>query len=230
MKKIISIQGNKGSGKDSVATFLKYLLEMPSWLHNYEFANSVNFYSLNNKWYITRYAEKLKEVLAIILNVPIYKFEDRDFKENSYYSFRDHCFTDTPRILSDVNFNRQLKKGNLDIFTEYDLSIRQILQAFGTDLMRRYLGDKLWINLTLNQNYDNMIIADQRFITENEAVKSIPNTTIIHIIRPGYEAGKHPSEKELTKLYQKKEYDILINNDGTLEDLFNKCKEILKLI
>lgn len=229
MKKIISIQGNKNSGKDTVAIFIKYILETPSFLHNYQIAKFLKFKSFKNRWFITRYAEKLKEVLSIILNVPVEKFEDREFKENKYFNFETCKFVDNPRIISDTNFNRSVKKGNLNIFTEYDLSVRQILQAFGTDLMRKYLGDKLWINLTLNQNYDNIIIADQRFIIENETVQDNEGI-IIHITRPGCEAGKHPSEKEIKKLYQKNQYDYIIDNAGSLEDLFNECKYICGLL
>jgi hypothetical protein len=225
-KKIIAIQGNKGSGKDTAALYIRYLLGMPKIFHNYNIAKLLNFRPINSNWEITRYATALKQVLSILLGVNVDNFENRDFKENYYYNFNDGCFVLSPdkdKILSDANFNRQLKKGNLDIFTQYYLSVRQILQAFGTNLMRRYLGDNLWINLTLN-NDKNLIISDQRFFIENDAVKNIG--TIIHIIRPGNEISKHPSEKELVKMYQKKQYDYLINNNGSLEDLFNECKLI----
>lgn len=36
----------------------------------------------------------------------------------------------------------------------------------------------------------------------------------------------HASEKELEELYQNKKYDILLENNGTLKELFNKCKSI----
>lgn len=71
------------------------------------------------------------------------------------------------------------------------------------------------------------MITDQRFIIENQSVQELDHNTIIHIIRPGTESSNHASEKELVKLFQKKQYDYIINNDGTLEDLFNKCKEIV---
>lgn len=171
---------------------------------------------------------------AILLNVPVEDFENRDFKENYYFDFNEYKFyhrliVDKRDMITDKEFSRQLKKGNLDIILQYKLSVRQILQCFGTDVMRRFFGDKLWINITLAQDIDNMIISDQRFMIENETVRE-NNSFIIHITRPGCEAGNHPSEKELTKLYQRKQYDVLIENDGTLEDLFNKCKTILNTI
>lgn len=167
---------------------------------------------------------------AILLNVSVEDFENRDFKENYYFDFNEYRFyhrliVDKRDMITDKEFSKQLKKGNLDIILQYKLSVRQILQCFGTDVMRRFFGDKLWINITLAQNIDNMIISDQRFMIENEAVRE-NDSFIIHITRPGCEAGNHPSEKELTKLYQRKQYDYLINNNGSLEDLFNECKLI----
>lgn len=231
-KRIISIQGNKGCGKDVTATFIKYLLDTPKILHNYKIAKFLNFSTLYNNWDITCYANKLKQMLAILLNVDVEKFEDRDFKENWYFDFTLYKFfhidiLDKSQYLPDKEFSRQLKKGNLNIVTEYKLSIRQILQCFGTDIMRRFFGDKLWVLSTLLNTDKNTIISDQRFLIENESVRMIYDSYIIHISRPGHEPGNHPSEKELVKLYQKKEYDVLITNDGTLEDLFNKCKEII---
>ena len=224
----------KLSGKDETAKMLSYLLNTPKFMHHYWLAKLLNFQSWKNDWKITRYADPLKKMCAILLNVPVEDFENRDFKENYYFDFNEYRFyhrliVDKRDMITDKEFSKQLKKGNLDIILQYKLSVRQILQCFGTDVMRRFFGDKLWINITLAQNIDNMIISDQRFMIENETVRE-NDSFIIHITRPGCEASNHPSEKELTKLYQRKQYDVLIENDGTLEELFNKCKTILNTI
>lgn len=200
-------------------------------MHHYWLAKLLNFKSFKKDWKITKYANPLKKMVAILLNVEPEKLEDRDFKENYYFDFNEYKFYHESEIhksqmINDKEFSKQLKKGNLEVILNYYLSVRQILQCFGTDVMRKFFGDKLWINITLSDNDNNLIIADQRFITENEFVQE-KEAIIIHIVRPGIEAGNHPSEKELVKLYQKKQYDYLINNDGSLKDLFNKCKEIV---
>lgn len=231
MKKILAIQGNKGSGKDLTATYFLYLLNTPEFMHHYWLAKFLNFKPFRKNWKIVKYADPLKKMLAILLNVPVERFEDRDFKENWYFDFNNYKFyhsyiLDKSEIIADREFSRKLNKGDLDVILKYKLSIRQILQCFGTDIMRRFFGDKLWINITLSSPDENLIIADQRFCVENEAVQEYENV-IVHITRPGYEAGNHPSEKELTKLFQKKQYDYFIENNGTKEDLFYKCKETL---
>ena len=171
-------------------------------------------------------------MLAILMNVDVSIFEDRHFKENCYFDFTTHRLIDGTKFtvdntISDKAFNRELKKGNLNIAIDYILSIRQILQFFGTDVMRKFFGDELWIHTTLNSKYNNLIIADQRFAIENKIV-STPKykTHIIHVVRDGCTAGLHASEKELEELFNNKKYDVLLENNGTLKDLFYKCRNI----
>jgi hypothetical protein len=93
--------------------------------------------------------------------------------------------------------------------------------------MRKYFGDKLWIYSTLQSgNKSNIVIADQRFAIENEVVKEY-NTFIIHVTRKGCSIGLHSSERELDTLYKKHKFDISLVNNGTLKELFNKCKNIV---
>lgn len=231
-KNIIAIQGNKASGKDETAKYLNYILNTPSWMHNYIIGKIVNFYPIFHKWKITRYASNLKKILAILMNVDVKKFEDREFKENYYFNFNEYCLVhikDNPFIntIQDKYFVKELKRNNLNIALEYTLSIRQILQFFGTEIMRKFFGNELWINSTLNSKYNNLIIADQRFEIENKILSNSNfKTLIIHIIRKDCVVGAHSSEKELENLLNNKKYDILLENNGTLKDLFNKCKEI----
>jgi len=65
-----------------------------------------------------------------------------------------------------------------------------------------------------------------RFKVEAEMVKE-RRGTVIYIDRPGCEVGNHQSEKEAFELYQEGKCDYVIHNDGTLKDLFEKCRNIL---
>jgi len=47
------------------------------------------------------------------------------------------------------------------------------------------------------------------------------------VSRPGAPFGQHQSEKEMFKMLQKGIYDYQIENNGTLEDLFNKIKKLI---
>ena len=168
-----------------------------------------------------------------MINVDVKRFEDREFKEFFYFNFNTYELLDNrvdkiDNAITDKVFNRLLKHEELNIATRYTLSIRQILQFFGTDIMRRFFGNELWIHTTLNSKNNNLIIADQRFIIENKTVsESKYQTTITHIIRDGCTAGLHSSEKEVEVLYKNLKYDVLLKNNGTLKDLFNECKSLI---
>ena len=84
----------------------------------------------------------------------------------------------------------------------------------------------MWCLATLRiaDLYD-LIISDLRFIVEADVVKA-RDGKIIYIDRPGCVVGNHQSEKEAFELYQSGQCDYVIHNDGTLEDLFKKCKRI----
>lgn len=202
-------------------------------MHIYWLAKLLNFKPIANKWIVTRYADGLKKMLAILMNVHVHNFEDRAFKENYYFDFNSYRLINSKEkqvdnTITDKIFNRELKRNNLNVAIEHTLSIRQILQFFGTDVMRRFFGNELWIHNTLNSKHNNLIIADQRFIIENEIVSNSDyRTYIIHVVRNGCSAGLHASEKELETLLNNKKYDILLENNGTLKDLFNKCKTII---
>lgn len=78
------------------------------------------------------FAGALKEMLSVLLRVPVEKFEDRDFKENVFIDFNDLSFhkrEDLKRyqILSDSKFSRKIKEGTIDVRANL-LSIRQLLQ------------------------------------------------------------------------------------------------------
>ena len=117
MQKIISVQGNKWSGKDTVAKMLQYLLSTPKILHKYDLYCRLKWFKKDYK--IVRYADKMKEMLAILLNTNVQNFEDREFKEQYYVDFNTlqlihvdesniNAFKD--KILSDTRFTKEIKR------------------------------------------------------------------------------------------------------------------------
>lgn len=116
---------------------------------------------------------------------------------------------------------------------KYIFTIRLALISIGTDILRNYYDDKIWLNYikdnVLNQDYDILIITDGRMPNEIEYLRNINNhkTTIIKIIR-NHENSKldvvknHASEKDINNLYS----DIIIENNGTLKNLENMIKKI----
>ena len=166
-------------------------------------------------------------MLADLLGVNKEKFEDRDFKENTFIDLNELRMTISPsNTLSDNKFVRLVKILDPEIKTS-SLTIRQLMQMFGSNVMRQFFGDKIWINSTLNNIRQNTIISDLRFIIEEEAVHTAGGR-IIYVNRPGIEPGNHASEKEVIKLLTKNKFDAIIDNDSTEKELFYKVKNVLK--
>lgn len=231
-KNILCIAGLKGSGKDESAKMLQFCLNAPKFMQTYWVYKHFNIFT-EGKFKICRFADTLKSLLSILLNVDVEKFEDRQFKEEFYVDFNTLTihhknFVDKEKILADNKFSKLAKDLTPSLTEDYWLSVRQVLQYFGTEIMRYYFGDKLWILTTYEQNYKNMIVSDLRFKVEFEESKK-KGGKVIYIHRPECKVGSHASERELMTLYENKNYDYLVNNDGSLSDLFYKIKNISKV-
>ena len=77
---IIAFGGYKNTGKDTSANMLRFILNTPKILHFYWIYKYFNFLGNFGKWKVTSFARPLKEVLSIILGVPVENFENGDFK------------------------------------------------------------------------------------------------------------------------------------------------------
>ena len=226
---LIAISGVKGSGKDTCSDMLQYCLSVPKIFRQYWIYK--HFKKLFPKRYKNiAFADPLKGMLSILLNIPLENFNNRSFKEDCIINIPtlDYSIPTSSKCyeqLSDSKFNRLAK--NLDpILSQSNLTVRQLMQYFGTQIMREFFGENIWINSTLKHASKNTIITDLRFKSEYNAVKS-KNGIVLFIVRPGFTFGQHASEREMEDLLTSNRYDYIIYNNGSLKDLFNKLKHIL---
>ena len=225
---IIAFCGNKGAGKDTSASMMQFLLNTPKIFHFYWIYEHFRFIKNLGKWKITSFAKPLKEVLSIILGVPIEKFEDRDFKENYCVNLNNLKIEkvnpfETP-LMTDRFFSKVAKELDINTIKHYNITIRQMLQYVGTECLRRLISEDVWINATLKRN--KIIISDLRFKREFETLDNHKSFRIL-IERPGFGAGNHPSEKEILELKANRNFEGYVNNNGTLKDLFYKIKKLI---
>ena len=79
---ILSISGKIGSGKDTVGNILQILIDMPHFSNKavieYLDKKDIN-YSYENK----KFADKLKDIVCLLIGCTKEQLEDRDFKETS---------------------------------------------------------------------------------------------------------------------------------------------------
>lgn len=221
--KLIAISGVKSSGKDTTSKMFQYCLSVPRVFRQYWLYKLINKI-VPKKYKLIAFADPLKKMLSILLNIPINKFNDRAFKELYYVNIPTLNQTFSKDKLSDSKFNKLVKELNLNL-VDSNLSIRQLMQYFGTSVMRTYFGENVWINSTLKHSTNKTIITDLRFINEYNAIKEHHGISI-YINRPGYYFGEHASEREMELLLDSQAYDYVIDNSGSFKDLFNQIKNI----
>lgn len=224
---IIGISGRIGSGKDTVGEIIQKLC-------------------LTNKgpeFEIKKYAGKLKQTASLLTGIPIEKFEDQEFKKII--------------LGEEWGTVRHNPLNNIEPFEKFQfnelMSVREFLQKLGTDAVRDGLHKDAWVNALFADykptndcqqhadglfytdehgenevipEYPNWIITDMRFPNEMDTVVKRGGLTI-KVIRP-VEKSKttprlHPSETALDG--HTMHYDII--NDGSMEDLIKKVREIL---
>jgi hypothetical protein len=133
------------------------------------------------------------------------------------------------------NFSDDQLWGNAkDIVSPFwGVSPREVLQKFGTDIIRnrikdvipalKDIGDNFWVlrfNLWYRSFIDEnpmgkVVISDVRFKNEALAVKTYSGIIIKIVRKLDYEEDTHISETEMDNIKE----DILIENNGTIEAL-----------
>ena len=126
-------------------------------------------------------------------------------------------------ILGDWDVNTQ--EGKKQKIEWLGITVRELLQKLGT-CVRQGIDNEFWIkSLYANcADFDNIIIADVRFPEEVKSIKD-RGGVVLRLIRDGAGAGNHISE---TALDDYTDWDYVIENNGTLEDLFENLREFSK--
>lgn len=220
---IIAISGRIGSGKDTVGKIIQSLSSDvckndPAELNR--FLNSEwapDFYS---NWEIKKFATKLKEIASILTGIPVRKFEDQEFKKTHLGPEWSTCVEAMPFA--------DLTKTNMEL----KMTVRELLQKIGTDCMRGCLHDNVWVNALFADyfpvhhdhvpgglEYPKWIITDCRFPNEARAIKD-RGGIIVRVERETDYFNDHISETALNDW----EFDYIINNNGTIEELIEEVK------
>ena len=117
-----------------------------------------------------------------------------------------------------------------------EVTPRWVLQYFGTEVMRGQMYDGIWRDSCLGRyNGTPTVISDTRFINEIKEIKDISGKIILvkrgqnpewftsyveDNIKP---VGIHSSEYA----WAKSEFDYVIKNDGTLEELYQQVDDLI---
>lgn len=230
---IIGINGKIGSGKDTVGKIIQYLqchntgeITIQDVISNPEHEWWLEEQS---KFEIKKFAGKLKQIASLLTGIDVEKFEDQEFKKTylseEWGAVRRNPLQAIP-VFKDIQFNEMM-------------TVREFLQILGTEAMRDNLHENVWVNALFadyiytkncgcekncrcEHDLPNWIITDMRFPNELESVV-LRNGLTIRVVRPGSSTGLHTSETALDDT----EFHYNIINDGTIEDLVEKVREVL---
>lgn len=238
---IIGTSGYAGSGKDTVGKIIQLLSctnldkDIQEVLDNYE--DNKWWIEEQSGWEIKKWAGKLKEVATLLTGIPVNKFEDQEFKKTNLGPEWDYEIQE----FIEQGVYKTIKK---------QMTVRDLLQKLGTEGLRNGLHPNTWVNALIadyvpqpnkdvaaflaaeglpasmnagKEQIPNWIITDTRFVNEAQAIKK-QNGIIIRVERPGVKAvNGHPSEVGLEGY----DFDYVITNDGSIEDLVHMVKEVL---
>lgn len=250
---IISVAGKAGSGKDTVGTIIQYLTSNyfiigKSFKDFTEINTRRNDYPQYLKWQIKKFASPIKKSLSEWLGVPIEKLEDREWREQPLGEEWWYWYDKVLNKISSGYLDNTYRIENHQ-WTLIKPTPRQLMVSLGTEAGRYHLHPNIWVNILFANykpqdapykylgdlledkhhwllNNPNWIITDMRFPNEYKAVKDRGGVTIRvnrdNGIRPT-NINPHLSEVALDS----SQFDYIINNDSTIENLIEKVKQIL---
>lgn len=247
---LIGISGTKGSGKDLIATMIAYIFRngiSGSDFRTYTIRNEENS---KNNYNIIHFADSLKYYLSKMLNIPLDYFNNRIYKDKLIFLIKDYLEgkatiktafigkDEANTFNIDIITNKDLELANLsDIlkgYKSFGITLRTLMQYFGTDIIRNNFYDKLWIFNTINnakailENNPYCIISDVRFVNEANSIKYIKNCKnikgfLIKVERESKLIDSHSSEN-----IHNINADYIIDNNSTKMSLFYKVLNIVK--
>ena len=280
---IIGISGKIGSGKDLVGQIMQVLsCDAPdyintdkihdiksvlNWLNSNEdtpweemmFPDhkvTKNFLSKHETVEIRKFADKLKDIVCLLIGCTREQLEDREFKEKELgeeWDFYEAGEWNKRFILAtNIPYDETSYMG----ITKQKMTPRLMLQLLGTECGRQIIHPNIWVN-ALFADYKcpcnncrpvecdslaNWIITDVRFPNEAQAIKD-KGGIVIRVNRFSEEqkiallkvrAGRLNNSLELAlkdahpseTALDNYKFDEVIENNGSIEELIEKVKKL----
>lgn len=289
---LIGISGKIGSGKDLTAEIIQYLTstEYKRIGDKYSYASFIVDRKIGNEdcmssYQIRRFADKLKDIVCLLIGCTREQLEDREFKEKElgeewkcFEIYNSETHNTVKIVLTEnevIDFIEDNYAFHFCQIRERILTPRLLLQLLGTECGRNIIHPNIWCNSLFSDYIPNnircnnccwygeeqdlirgedeeglfdgcptcdtdnylmdikqskWIISDVRFPNEAKAIKDRGGILIRierdYVLRGGPEDPKnqHPSE---TALDYFEDWDYIIQNDSTVENLIQKVKKIL---
>lgn len=180
---IIGISGKKTVGKDTVGQIIQYLTS-ESYKKGRDYETFIRKQTSNldfephyiSKWQIKKFADKLKDIICLLINCTRDELENESFKskelgEEWYLYIVKNTYSN--KILSPCFLTKEEARHweqTQDWYEDtggYDTSVelikptpRFLLQFIGTDLLRNQLHPEIWVNSLMNEYKQDFIDYD----------------------------------------------------------------------
>lgn len=163
---IIAISGKKQSGKDTTGNIIKILLNSPHLSNEgvktflRKEVNPDNFYYPNN-WEIKKFADKLKDIVCLLIGYTREQLEDEDFKSkelseewwyykiplgNNQFELIDYLDNTKTHDWIDIANPRYLIK----------TTPRLLMQLLGTECGRKIIHPQIWVNALMSDYVEDI--------------------------------------------------------------------------
>lgn len=232
---LIGISGKIGSGKDTAGMIIKGLADGRSIDTINNDIVELGFVDYPDSIYQTKkFADKLKDIVCLLIGCTRQQLEDRDFKETELGEEWAVILEAGPngKVLRPIFDGFEGMSDGITNYTKYLLTPRKMLQLLGTEAGRMVIHPNIWVNALFSdyQNDVNWVVTDVRFPNEADAIKA-KGGKLIRLVRNSdtpmtdeeLAIAQHPSE---TSLDDYQGFDALIENDGTYLDLIEKLSTL----
>lgn len=175
---------------------------------------------------LSGYARSGKDTVADYL-VNKYGFTRMAFAD----PIREALYRLDPKVtfgdMSEISLAWAVDKSGWEVVKNESPEVRGLLQRMGTEVARNMFGEDFWVDYAIGQSWknDNVVFSDVRFRNEATAIQKNWGVNW-RINRPGTKAANiHVSE---TQMDDYKEFDLVVNNDGSLQELHAQIDWIME--
>lgn len=239
----IGLNGYAGSGKDTVAKMIVFILN-----HNLlkdeaysQFVRQNNDLPITHpsqsiisqNCYVIAFADQLKQICSVMFEVPLKHFYDN---KSSAWICMNHGFELTEvkpsqdEIVSAEDYyvgNYQDKPASSKIY----MSLRELLVYVGTYMLQKDISRDVFVNIVKKKvkeisdysEYKYVICTDVRFEHEMQFIRN-NHGIMVNIVRDNVKQLDNIAEHDLDDV---DDYDYTIENNSTYEDLFYQVYDMI---
>lgn len=193
---IIGISGKLNSGKDTVGEIVQIISASPHFTDE-AVLRFIGRQHLNSIWEIKKFADKLKDIVCMLLGCTREQLEDREFKEKELGEEWHKYQHENGQWYCTIEHYNSLTKNRQAYWSLIKLTPRLLLQLLGTECGRKIIHPNIWCNSLMSEYRGDLEewkpiegYEDSYYISNFGNVKSLDRT-----ITYGEEKGNYHTKK-----------------------------------